>query len=248
MTITELLQAYARGESSLEAVTRGLIEFDEWMVPATYALEATGRQCFDHAQILSHATNFPADELWIYSDQASLQTAVDAGAQLGTYVRPVKGRELFAALGRLKVRALKVNIGCPIEQAWFIGADSFPLIALWAQALTVERALESPASAERNQTLRDFPGYLVLFHAEHDAIATLQNVGGFENPAILFTALDCCEKLHGKHPQLQRRTWSGSELAAQLPDLGVDGVITNPFGPGPALGFSISKLEAMLTA
>ena len=246
MSVTSLLQDYARGNNTLEAVTRALIQHDDWIVPAAHAAIATGRQRFDRAQILSQDSNMAADELWIYSDDAALQTAIDAGVRIGTVVRPVGGIELYGALAKLNVRALKVDMGCPIEQAWFIGADAFGLISLWTQALAVERALQAEPSAERTRTLRDFPGYLVLFHAEHDAIATLQNVGGYKNPAILFTALDCCEAIHGKHPHLQRRTWTGSELARHLPDLGVDGVVTNPFGPGPCLGFSVPGMEQML--
>jgi len=246
MSVTVELLAYARGERSLEAVTRTLIAYDQWIVPIAAAVTITGRDQFERAQILSHDVNMPSNELWVYSDDRALQTAIDAGVRIGTCVRPVHGDQLFGALARLDVRAIKVNMGGPTEQAWFIGADAFALIALWAQALAVERALTAPASPERTATLKDFPGYLLLFFADHDAVATAPGAGGISNPAMLFTALDCCQKVHDRHPQLQRRTWSGDQLAQHLAGLGIDGVVINALGPGPILAFDLPSFLAML--
>ncbi len=246
MSVIDELQAYARGERSLEAITRTLIAWDDWIVPIAAAITATGRDRFERAQILSQDANMPQNELWIYSDDAALQTALDAGVRIGTVVRPVAGDELFGALGQLNIRALKVNMGGPTEQAWFIGADSFQLIGLWSQALAVERALSAPASPERSQALKSFPGYLLLFFPEQDNVATVPGAGGIANPAMLFTALDCCQRVLDRFPQLQRRTWSGNDLAQHLPGLAVDGVIINPVGPGPTHALELQSFLDML--
>lgn len=246
MRVIDQLLAYARGERSLEAVTRVLISHDDWIVPIAAAATATGRDRFERAQILSQDVTMPGNELWIYSEDAALQTAIDAGVRIGTVVRPVYGDELFGALAKLDIRALKVNLGGPIEQAWFIGADAFPLIALWAQALAVERALTAPASAEQSSTLKRFPGYLMLFFPEQDTVATAPGTGGLANPAMLFTALDCCQLVLDRYPHLQRRTWSGNDLAQHLAGLGVDGVVINALGPGPSLAFELQTFLEML--
>ncbi len=256
MNPTETLLAYSREEATLEQVMRALVSHDDWLVDAKFAMHVTGREKFKSGFVLgSEPVNIPPGKLWFYTDEASAVTAADRarerGISLGLYVGGISGPELFAALPT-NFESVHVNLGCAQEQTWFIPNDSFAVTALWAHAVALERWLGKPDSPEKFRAMRDYVGYIFFINPEHDAFVTAVGAGGKQNPAMVFTAIDCAQVVAQKYPHLKQQIVSGERLFSLLPRQGVDGIIFNPFGPGPQvvcdIGICTQVLQAMAPA
>lgn len=242
MAPLEALAAYSRKEVSEQDVMRALVSYDDWLAVMSYAVHATGQTTVNGILILSSDTNIPAGELWFYTDENHAMTAVNKGAHLGTYARGVPGTKLFAALPT-NFKSISVNRGCEASETWFIDNEAFALSALWAHAVALEKRLAEPDSPEKFAAMRDYPGYLYLTHPGQDAIVTGPGLGGMTNPALVFTAVDCAQKLKAAHPQLEQHWTDGKRLFAGLPSQGVDGVVFNALGPGTKAAFDLSICE-----
>ncbi len=248
MTPTATLIAYSQEKASREQVMRALVSYDDWLVIASYATHVTGQSRFPGGYVLgSGPVNIRSGELWFYTDEATANQAVAKGASLGLYVRGVPGPKLFAALPT-NYQALWVNLGCPQAETWWIPSDSFDVATLWAHAIAIERRLGEPDSPEKFAAMRAYVGYILLVNPEHDALVTAVGAGGKQNPAMVFTAVDCAQVVTEKYPQLKQQIVNGEKLFSLLPSQGVDGMIFNPFGPGPKIVCDLSICEQVLSA
>lgn len=250
MTAIEALRSYSRQEASLEQVVRALIEHDDWLVTAPLGIEVMQTQQFEKGLVLSAQANMPNDQLWFFTDENAANNCVAKGGQPGFYVGPIPGARLLEYLPHLPANendSIQINIGSPREESFYLGQDSFSLVALWARAIGVEAILNAPDSDEKFRTLRDFPGYTYFIFPDQDAIATAQGAGGLTNPAMVFTAPDCAAEISSRYPQLERLTVDGQSLFSLLPSQGVDGVVFNPLGPGSTAVFELSMCEQILS-
>jgi hypothetical protein len=76
-----------------------------------------------------------------------------------------------------------------------------------------------------------------MFDHSSGLVITLPNQFGMSNPAVAFTTPDCAERFLSKLSEEQRAefkrvTIDGESLLKVVPQLGIDGLIFNVFGPG----------------
>ena len=84
--------------------------------------------------------------------------------------------------------------------------------------------------------VKSYRGLLTFDHAS-GPVVTLPNQFGLMNPAVAFTAPDCADMFLSKLGEDQRAAFQrviidGASLLARAPQLGIDGLIFNVFGPG----------------
>lgn len=239
MTLQETLVAYSKKEATKDHVLRALCEHTEWVVPAGFAAVALKQTMFERISIWGAESKVPPKKLYLFTDRAAAELAA-AKVQLGPYAMPIAGARLFAALPS-GFDELHVNPASPQEQCWFMGGDALGLGALWGQAIDIEQVLTKKAEGNLVEMLIAFPGF-TSFAVPGGAIATAVGAAGLKNPAMVFTAPDCAdlavEKLGPQASQLKRVVTSGEQLFSAYPKLGVDGVLLNPFGPGPVKVFN----------
>ena len=113
--------------------------------------------------------------------------------------------------------------------------------------MRLETLLVEPSAPKEavHAGLRTFEAFTVLVHPT-GAVATAQGMGGFQNPAMVFTSPDSFEKVQAQGVDLRPVHLSGKELFELLPRAGVDGIAFNPLGPGPQLGFPLSLVTEVL--
>lgn len=239
MTLQETLLAYSKKEATKDHVLRALCEHQEWLVPAGFAAVALKQNTFERISIWGMESRVPAGKLYLFTDRAAADLAATK-VQLGPYAMPVQGARLFAALPS-GFTELHVNPASPQEQCWFMGGDALGLAALWGQAIDIEQVLEKKAEGNLVEMLISFPGF-TSFAVPNGAIATAVGAAGMKNPAMIFTAPDCAdlavEKLGAQAATLKRVVTSGEQLFSAYPKLGIDGMLVNPFGPGPVRVFN----------
>ncbi len=246
----EMLRAFGRKEATMEQVVRALMSYDGWLVPAGFAVDATGRTKFEAGYIFgdcSSGCDVPASELWIYTDSAAADYAVAKGARLGVYSGRLHGAQIFSALPT-SASAVQINPGCKPDETWFFGRDAFSLAGLWANAIALEARLGEQDSPEKSAALLAHPAYVFFIHPEQNAIATAPGFGGMKNPALVFTAIDSAQVLAQDHPNLQRQIVDGRTLFPHLLNQGVDGVVFNILGPGPQATFDLAACQALAAA
>ena len=235
MTLQETLVAYSQKEATKDEVLRALCMHDGWVAPAAYAYVATKSDTYDRISIYGAESKVPANKLFLFTDRAAAQAGA-AKVQLGPYVMPVHGARLFAALPA-RFDELHVNPASPQEQCWYMAGDALPLGALWGKAIDLERVMAGKTEGNLLELLLDFPGFTSFSTPPSGAIATAVGAAGLKNPAMVFTAPDCADKVLGSLGEpgkaLKRVVTSGAELFGAYPRLGIDGVVFNPMGPGP---------------
>ncbi len=245
----EILERFAQEQASTNDVMRVLASHPAYFVPAAFAPEL-GRELFDRLVAMSESGGPPAGELYAFTDESCLRLLADR--QVGRYLGPVSGMELFCAAEKLPLAKLKVNPGGPVAHFWFIGGEALPLAALWARAMRLESVLAelpSPPTALNEgllSALREFSAYTVLMHPTEDWVATENGVGGFKHSAMVFTAPDCSERAQASRPGLREVILGGGQLFEFLSKANMDGIVFNPMGPGPRVSFPASlALSAM---
>lgn len=221
----------------MHEVMRALASHPGYFVPLGFA-PVLGRSEFERIVMLSEKGGPPQGELYVFSDEACLDLV--SKQPLGSFVTPVSGIELFCALEE-KIGKLKVNPGGTIEHFWFVGAEAIPLARLWGRAIRLEALLAEPSKSRAglHAALRTFEAFTILVHP-NDAVATGKGMGGFKNPAMVFTSPDSFERVLAQAPGVRPQHLSGKELFELLPRAGVDGIAFNPMGPGPAAFFPVS--------
>lgn len=249
MTLQETLLAYSRKEATKDHVLRALCEHDGWVAPAGFAYVATKSDTYDRVSIFGTESRVPPQKLYLFTDRGAAEAAAEK-IQLGPYVMPVHGARLFAALPA-GFTELHVNPASPQEQCWFMGGDALPLGALWGQAVDVEQVMTGKREGNLLEMLLAFPGF-TSFSTASGAIATAVGAGGMKNPAMVFTAPDCAdtvlEKLGEQGKSLTRVVTGGEQLFGAYPKLGIDGLLFNPMGPGPAKVFGDELCKQIVAA
>jgi hypothetical protein len=244
--VLSVLERFAAKTATVNEVLRALVAHEGYFVPIGFAPEL-GRSLFERIVQLSEAGVPPKGELYVFSDETCLDLVSEQ--PLGSFVAPVSGLELFCALpepGR-GLTKLKVNPGGRQDHFWFMGEEALPLARLWGQALRLEALLAAPerSRAGLHAALRTFEGFTLLATAQ-DAVATAQGAGGLKNPAMVFTAPDAVERVLAQVKGLRAVHLSGTQLFELLPRAGVDGVVFNVMGPGPAAAFPLSLATSVL--
>jgi len=190
-------------------------------------------------------TRLPPGELWVFTDRAAAERAQAAGALLGPYAADIAGTELFGKLDP-RFQIVRVNPYSPNEQGWQFLPGSFEVAQLWAQVAALEEGFENTAGLDYAAIAR-FPAFL-LFNGPSGYVITLPNQGGLRNPAAVFTAPDCADAFLARLTDEQRRglervAADGMTLIKRLPLQGVDGMLLNAFGPGPATVLFFAEIE-----
>jgi hypothetical protein len=224
--VTGVLADYARGEASESDVVRALISHDGWYAPMLWLDEV-----FPHRKVYDSMIPTPAlgkapgpGRLWLFTDAEQVNAAIEAGAAFAAAGGPVRGVEVFAALGR-GVSELRVNpVGA--EHGWSIGIDDpvLEFLARWIAALEIETALNTSAD-DLGPLLAAFEHYVVpVDDTGRPRVIAMPHPPG--NYVMAFTAPDLF--LH--HQQRDGGVTGGADMAAaalfQLTDIdGVDGVV-----------------------
>ncbi|MDP1822843.1 MAG: hypothetical protein Q8L48_06365 [Archangium sp.] len=245
-TALTTLERFAAKQASTHEVMRALASHPAYFVPIGFA-PVLGRNQFDRIVMLSEKGGPPQGELYVFTDESCLDLV--AKQPLGSFVTPVSGIELFCAL-EPKLGKLKVNPGGTLPHFWFVGTEALPLARLWGRAVRLETLLATPSKSKEglHAALRTFEAYTILVHP-NDAVATAQGMGGFKNPAMVFTSPDSFERVQAQAPGTRTAHLDAKALFELLPRAGVDGIVFNPMGPGPSaffplnLGVSVMQLS-----
>lgn len=236
--LLEVLRQFAKKNATQEQVMRALATHDAYFVPLGYA-PRLGRSEFERIVMLGKDGAPPPGEVYVFSDEACLELV--AKTPLGGFVTPVSGVEWLSALDGAHDVKVKVNPGGPQHDFWFMGKDAVPLAKLWGRAVGLEQLMVAGNLKVLATALEQFEGFTVLA-LPNGAVATAQGTGGYENPAMVFTAPDCFQKVLGQAPGLKPVHLTGTQLFHMLPRAGVDGLVFNPLGPGVAAAYPLSLI------
>jgi hypothetical protein len=233
-------------------VARALVSHRGWLVPLAFATQGVEQTRFsvDGVTILSSEAQMPPDELWIFTDQQAAMTAQEKGALLGTYAGGFAGTELFRKI-LPDVKTVRVNPGSPREQTWmFMDGGGIEAAKIWADAVALEESFaEWQKTGEPDiNAVKCYRGLLMFDHSSGPVI-TLPNQFGMTNPAAAFTAPDCADVFLSKlgeeqRAALLRRTIDGARLLEVAPQLGIDGLIFNVFGPGVRYALPLDNADS----
>lgn len=230
----DALGAFARKKIGKDQLLRALCEHDKWFVPIDVATAAMTGKTFECLSVWGAVAKVPAGHLYLFTDVEAGQRAAKT-TSLGPYASPVAGAELFRHLPP-GVTEVHVNPGSASERSWFFGGDWVELSRRWGAAVVLERLLAGKRKRELTQELIDFGSFSTLRKAD-GTLATAAGKGKLKNPAMVFTAPDCCDaalKAAGADAKSWKRiTGSGKQLFTAFSNLGVDGLVLNPHGPGP---------------
>jgi hypothetical protein len=243
-TALTTLERFAAKQASTHEVMRALASHPDYFVPISFA-PTLGRSEFERILMISAKGGPAARELYVFTDEEIIHSL---GQQpLGSFVTPVSGIELFCALPVETLKKLKVNPGGKLEQFWFVGTEAIPLARLWGRAVRLEALLAEPerSKAGLHAALRTFEAYSILAHP-NGAVATAQGMGGFKNPAMVFTSPDSFEKVLAQAPSMRVDHLNAQQLFELLPRAGVDGIVFNPLGPGATASFPLSLGTSVL--
>lgn len=243
-TVLSTLEKFAAKQVNADAVMRALVSHPDYFVPISFA-PTLGRSEFERIVMISASGGPPPGELYVFTDESCLDAL---GKQpLGSFVTPVSGIELFCALPEAGLKKLKVNPGGKLEHFWFVGEEALSLARLWGRAVRLEVLLGDPSKpkAALYAALRTFEAFTILVHP-NGAVATAQGLGGFKNPAMVFTSPDSFARMQAQAPSCTLKHLGARELFELLPRAGVDGVIFNPLGPGSKAAFPLSIVTNVL--
>ena len=241
-----VLTEYSQKRVGANEVMRALASHKGWLAPALMFARAEGQDLFlDSMVLFSAETRLPPGELWVFTDRAAAERAQAAGALLGPYADNIAGTELFGKIDP-SCRIVRVNPYSPNEQGWQFLPGSYELAKLWADVIALEEGFENRDDSFYEAIAR-FQGFL-LFNGPSGYVITLPNQGGMKNPAAVFTAPDCVEAFLARLTEEQRRgveriAADGMTLIKKLPLQEIDGMLINPFGPGPATVLFFAEIE-----
>jgi hypothetical protein len=249
----QMLAAYSEERANMNDVVRSLISHHGWLVPLEFAAQGVEQtRSVDSLEILSTEAQMPSDELWIFTDRKAVYLAQAKGALLGTYAGGIAGTELFRKITS-EIKTVRVNPGSPREHTWiFQDGGGIEAAKIWADAIALEESF-----AQWQQTgkpdinaVKSYRGLLMFDHSSGPVI-TLPNQSGMSNPAVAFTAPDCADRFLSKLNEAQRAafqrvTIDGESLLKKAPQLGIDGLIFNVFGPGVTYALPLNSDESSL--
>ena len=236
---------FSKNRATKDAILRALVSYSDWLVPSVvwalhYRPGAETIEVEKEAIALSVECLIPSTELWLFTGHEAAMRAKEQGALLGLCVNGIRGTELFGNLNP-EWEWVQVNPGSPPELTVNFPRAGFPDAKMWAKAIAFEEVMAQERSSDPaaiGQQLRGYDNFLVLLQADGRDVVTLVNHRGLANAVVAFTAPDCQEAFLEKLPAERRAgfrplTTTGFQLAETPRGLGVDGIIVNPFGPGP---------------
>ncbi|MBV8858850.1 MAG: hypothetical protein JOZ02_18105 [Acidobacteria bacterium] len=241
-----VLTEYSQKRAGANEVMRALASHKGWLAPALMFARAEGQDLFlDSMVLFGTETRLPPGELWVFTDRAAAERAQAAGALLGPYAADIAGTELFAKIDP-GFQIVRVNPYSPVEQGWQFLPGGYEVAQLWAQVVALEESFEDGGQSFYEAIAR-FRGFM-LFNGPSGSVITLPNQGGLKNPAAVFTAPDCVEAFLARLTDEQRRGLEriapdGMTLIKRLPLQGIDGLLINAFGPGPATVLFFAEIE-----
>jgi hypothetical protein len=242
-----VLVDYSQKRVGANEVMRALAGHKGWLAPALMFARAEGQDLFlDGRMVLfGMETRLPPGELWVFTDRAAAERAQAAGALLGPYAADVAGTELFDKI-EPSFQIVRVNPYSPNEQGWQFLPGSYEVAKLWAQVIALEEGFKNRDDSFYEAIAR-FQAFL-LFNGASGSVITLPNQGGMRNPAAVFTAPDCADAFLARLTEEQRRgleriAADGMTLLKKLPLQGIDGMLLNAFGPGPATVLFFAEIE-----
>ena len=244
-----MLVAYSEGAVGMNDVVRSLVSYHDWLVPLGFAAQGDEEtRTVASMEILTTETQLPPDKLWVFTDREAAHLAQTKGALLGTYVGGIAGTELFRNIGA-DIKTVFVNPGSPTERTWmFQDGGGIEVTKIWADAIALE---ESFARWEQTGTpdhaaVLNYRAFMT-FDFSSGPVVTLPGQGGMSNPAAAFTAPDCADTFLSRLSEEQRAgllsvTIGGRTLVEKSPQLGIDGLLINAFGPGETYAFPFANL------
>jgi hypothetical protein len=248
--MVQMLTAYSEGRANANDVMRALVSYRGWLVPALLVAQS-GEQSrvFDNVTLFGAETRLPPGELWIFTDREAANLAQAAGASLGAYACGIAGTELFHSISP-GIQTVRVNPNSPRERTWIFSEGSASDVGkIWADAIALEESFEQWRQTGKpdRAAVSNYRAFL-LFNHSSGPVVTLPNQAGMSNPAVAFTAPDCAEKFLSKlseeqRAQMQQAVAGGEVLIERAPQLGIDGLLFNPFGPGASYAFSFNSLS-----
>jgi hypothetical protein len=247
------LMAYSEERADMNEVVRSLVSHQGWLVSLEFAAQGVEQtRSVESLEILSTEARLPSDELWIFTDRKAAYLAQAKGALLGTYAGGIKGTELFRKIAS-EIKTVRVNPGSPREQTWiFQDGGGIEAAKLWADAISLEESFAQwQQTGEPDMSaLKSYQGLLMFNHSSGPVI-TLPNQFGMSNAAVAFTAPDCADRFLSKLSEEQRAafervTIDGERLLKIAPQLGIDGLIFNVFGPGVTYALPLQADENSL--
>lgn len=233
-----VLERFSKKTATQEEVMRAIATHEEYFVPLGFA-PRLGRSEFERIVMLGKDGAPPPGEVYAFSDESCLDLV--AKTPLGGFVTPVSGIEWLSQLSADEDVKVKINPGGPQAHFWFMGKEALPLAKLWGQAVGLEKLMVAGNLEVLAKAMKAFEGYTVLA-LPNGAIATAQGTGGYENPAMLFTAPDCFQKVLAQAPGLKPVHMTGTQIFHTLPRAGVDGIVFNPLGPGVAAAYPLTLI------
>jgi hypothetical protein len=244
--LRELFRSFHAKRASADEVMRAFMAYDAWQAPILYASEMYGTQSFERVAVWGTGmlSSVPAGELWCFTDDAAALDVVNKGATVGPYATGLVGHRLFKNLP--EVGKVYVNPASP-GNGWVIEPRAFAITRLWASALEVESFFAKPEGLL--PALVGYDGFTILTHP-NGSVASAVGAAGMRSPGMLFTSPDCADRvLHEAGPQvatsLKQNVVSGKQLFLNFAQLGVDGFIVNPRGPGAPFVLTGQMCEAI---
>ncbi|MDT5158711.1 MAG: hypothetical protein QOH51_3068 [Acidobacteriota bacterium] len=248
--MVQMLTAYSEGRANANDVMRSLVSHRGWLVPALLVAQS-GEQgrVLDNMTLFGAETRLPPGELWIFTDREAAELAQAAGALLGAYASGIAGTELFRGINP-STPTVRVNPYSPRERTWIFSEGSASEVGkIWADAIALEESFEQwrQTGQPDRMAVSNYRAFL-LFNHSSGPVVTLPNQGGMSNPAVAFTAPDCAEMFLSKlseeqRAEMQQAVAGGEVLIERAPQLGIDGLLFNPFGPGASYALSFKSLR-----
>ncbi|MGB8506990.1 MAG: hypothetical protein WCD76_01165 [Pyrinomonadaceae bacterium] len=245
-----MLVAYSAERASVNDVMRSLVSHQGWLVPlGFFAQSGEEHRVVESTYVLSSETSLPPDGLWIFTDREAAYVAQAKGASLGTYAGGIRGTELFRKVAP-GTKSVYVNPGSPTERTWmFQDGGGIEAGKIWADAIALEESFEGWRQTGKPDAtaVRNYRAFLVFNHSS-GPIITLPDQMGMSNPAAAFTAPDCADMFLTKLGEEQRAAMrqavvGGDVLINEAAQLGIDGLLLNPFGPGATYAFPFNDLH-----
>lgn len=242
---TTTLAAFAAHKADAHDAFRAIVSYRNWLVPVPALTGHYGQPSPTRRLAYSRAGEFPAGELWLFTDDDAAHRAKAAGCNLGVYATGLSGVELFAALPP-GTTAVRVNPVSPTELTWNFPPEAFGIVAAWAQVVRFERTLgEWAAGAPVDLAVVAAYPQFQAFVFPNRTVLTMPEQGGMLNPAVVCTAPDCAKAIlmrvpEGMRAELQMVSTTGRELLDKLPGQGMDGLMLNPAGPGTPFPLRLS--------
>lgn len=233
-TVDVALLAVSRQELSNMAVVRAMAEYASWHVPMLFAADRLGKAVADQVTIISQEFGGQPRTFYMFTDRDALARAFNL--PLGAFSGFCDGVAIFENVSATDFDEIQVNPGSPQELTFFIGSESYGLLALLTHVVRLERALaEASATQVPFAELRDHPGFMIAVRPPENQLATTAVNGLDGECAMVFTSPDRFELFSRKHAELATVTLPGGSLFQQLQRFGVSGVVINPDSPAPAI-------------